>query len=129
MSVFYELREKNIVKAIVSFDGGNDDGGVGGILYFMEDGTKKEIDYDPQWEEGGNDTLEYRLVKDVYLNYSFNGEPSVIGTLTYDVVKEETDWDVDEYYEDEEDEDYENDYELVDDDDDEDDDEDDDDDY
>lgn len=107
MSVWDDLRNKNIAKAIVDFDGGNDDGGVNSIELIYVDGTKKEIGHDSSWESSNPpNTLEYRLVEAVYKNYDFLGEPSVNGTLTYLVDKKEAVWDVEEEYEDEDDDDY-----------------------
>jgi len=100
MSIFSELKGAKIKKAEVYFDGGNDDGGVDGITYLMEDGTTKEINHDPQWENGGDNTLEYRLVEPVYDRYDFLGMPYINGTLTYDVEKEKASWQVDKDYDD-----------------------------
>jgi hypothetical protein len=98
MDIWSELRDSKIKKAEVHFDGGNDDGGVDSIDYVMDDGTEKEINHDPEWEDGGNDTLEYRLVEPVYNRYSFLGMPYISGTLTYNVETEKRSWQVDRDY-------------------------------
>ena len=102
MNVWQELRDKNIVEAKVYFDGGNDDGGVNSITYVYKDGKNEEVGHNPGWEDGSeNSSLEYNLVKAVYNNYDFLGEPNIDGVLTYDVESGKVDWDVNEEYEDE----------------------------
>lgn len=106
MNIWSEMEEKNIVRAVVYFDGGNDDGGVDSIIYHMRDGSKNEINHDPQWENGGSNSLEYNLVKAVYSEYTFLGQPSINGVLTYDLSTKEKHWDVDEEWDEEWDEDW-----------------------
>lgn len=105
--IYRELDKIGVAKAIVCFDGGNDDGGVQSIDYFDATGNKvKEIGFDESWEDHrSSSTLEKELTKPIYDKYhTFCGDFYVSGTLTYDVCERKNFWNED--YEEGDPEDY-----------------------
>ena len=84
-TIFDELKKKNVSKAIVHFDGGNDDGGVSSIEFLSKDGSVIDLSEDAKIEE--------ELGNPIYTRYgSFAGEFHVSGELIYDVDKKEVTW-------------------------------------
>lgn len=85
MNVFNELKKKNVSKAIVCFDGGNDDGGVSSIKLLDKENKLIETSIDEKLEE--------ELGNPIYFRYgSFAGEYYVSGELVYDVEHKEMTW-------------------------------------
>lgn len=90
MNIFDELSKKNINKAVVYFNGGDDDGGVSGIRYFYEDGSAIDLN--------DTDNLYEKLSEPIYDKYgSFAGEFYVSGDLIYDVKKRKIVWGNEDY--------------------------------
>jgi hypothetical protein len=86
--VFGMLREQGAIKAVLSYNGGNDEGGVDDITLVLEgvdaSGKNIEVNYPTQWD-GGEDLAEL-LEKPVEEKYgSWAGDFSAYGTLTWDV--------------------------------------------
>lgn len=99
--VFDLLHDRGIKKVVVSFDGGNDEGGVSSITLEHSDDTTSEMNewypsstYDPEtrtWKESSppskDEELSKALCKPVYDKYSsFAGEFYVNGEVIWDVV-------------------------------------------
>lgn len=85
-TIFDDLKKRNVSKAIVHFDGGNDDGGVSSIEFLSKDGSVvKGLSEDAKLEE--------ELGNPIYMRYgSFAGEFYVSGELIYDVENKKTTW-------------------------------------
>lgn len=103
--IWFELTERNIAKAIVSFSGGGEkpsarsETGVQEITYELKNGKKITVDYDPKWDEpnkGVINTLEYWLVRVLYNRIDFTKSCFVAGTLTYDVKNRQILWQMEE---------------------------------
>ncbi|NCA13955.1 MAG: hypothetical protein EBS89_07445 [Proteobacteria bacterium] len=89
--IFARLREMGVAQVRVGFSGGNDDGGVSGIVATMADGTKQR--WEESHDEGDrNDHQEMvdEIAEVVYENYGgFAGERYVSGYFLWDVAKGE----------------------------------------
>jgi hypothetical protein len=84
-TIFDDLKKKNVAKAIVYFDGGNDDGGVSSIKLLDKENKLIETSID--------ENLEEELGNPIYFKYgSFAGEFYVSGELVYDVETKEMTW-------------------------------------
>ena len=86
--VFAMLKEQGAIKAVLSYNGGNDEGGVDDITLVLESvdegGKNIEVDYPGQWDGGGE--LAELLEGPVSFKYgSWAGDFSAYGTLTWDV--------------------------------------------
>lgn len=107
-TIFAELRKRGITKVVVSFSGGNDEGGADGVVGHTADGTEVVFDepgvytnwqdqgkYLVGWGENARPATEEELKQQqlldvleapIYAEYgSFAGDFSVYGTLTWDV--------------------------------------------
>ena len=87
--VFALLKARNAIKAVLSYNGGNDEGGVDDITLTLEavdeNGKNIEVDYPTQWN--GGEFLAELLEGPVDSKYgSWAGEFSAYGTLTWDVL-------------------------------------------
>lgn len=86
--VFALLAARGATKAVLSYNGGNDEGGVDQIvLHVMDDhGEVGEVDLPCQWNATGDDKELAKLLEDpVDAKYgSWAGDFSAYGTLTWD---------------------------------------------
>ena len=87
--VFALLSARNAFKAVLSYNGGNDEGGVEDItLHVMnENGEVSEVDFPCRWDaaEGDDKELATLLEGPVDAKYgSWAGDFSAYGTLTWD---------------------------------------------
>lgn len=104
---FEELKKRGIAKAVVSYSGGNDEGGADSIDYYSEDDAKLDLEIrrtfvrgkreqrDGEWvfvpdralteqEQAANELVE-ALEKPVYDQYGcFAGDYYVTGVVTWD---------------------------------------------
>lgn len=99
-----ELKNRNVAKVIVEFSGGNDEGGIDGVILYDNDNKRIAVlqeghspqTYDSEkqcWVKTRELTLEEKLVNtlsapvyDKY--YSFAGEYYVTGEVEYDVANQ-----------------------------------------
>lgn len=86
--VFALLKAKGAIKAVLSYNGGNDEGGVDDITLVLEgvdeNGKNIEVDHPTQWN--GGEELAELLEGPVDSKYgSWAGDFSAYGTLTWDV--------------------------------------------
>ena len=99
---FAALRQRGVAKAVVSFSGGNDEGGVNDITLLDASGETLQHDL-PTYtygKEGEDVALSEALGEPVYDQYgSFSGEFDVDGEVIWGVEtrevrmsKEETEW-------------------------------------
>lgn len=84
--VLADLKARGVSKAVLDYNGGNDEGGVDGITFYMVD-SDVPVDFPIQWEGTGDDKELARLLEGpVDSKYgSWAGEFSAYGTLTWDV--------------------------------------------
>lgn len=87
--VFSLLRAKGAVKAVLSYNGGGDEGGVDEITLHVKtaDGEIVEVDHPGSWDAEGEDgRLSKLLEAPVDHKYgSWAGDFEAYGTLTWDV--------------------------------------------
>lgn len=86
--VFALLAARGATKAVLTYNGGNDEGGVDSITLHVPtaDGEAVEVDLPCQWNATGDDKELARLLEDpVDAKYgSWAGDFSAYGTLTWD---------------------------------------------
>ena len=87
-NIFKQLKELDICQVVLNFEGGNDEGGLVDGSWFFNDGSELDL-YTVEMDNACKIDLIELMSAPIYSKYgSFDGEPVVDLTLTYDVEKE-----------------------------------------